>query len=44
MIASIDQLIVEIQDQRSLTTTTNKRTRWTRKEEALFEQVMLHFM
>jgi hypothetical protein len=40
MIASIEQLIFEIQEKRDTSTTTpTKRSRWTRKDEALFEQV-----
>jgi hypothetical protein len=40
MITSIEQLIVEIQDKRALApTTTPRRSRWTKKEEDLFEQV-----
>ncbi len=39
MITTIDQLIFEIEEQRSPSAATNKRTRWTRKEEGLFEQV-----
>lgn len=40
MIASIEQLIFEIQEKREATNTaTTKRSRWTRKDEVLFEQV-----
>jgi hypothetical protein len=40
MIASIEQLIFEIQQtQIPPPTTPTKRSRWTRKDEALFEQV-----
>lgn len=42
MIASIEELIFEIQGKReTATTTAPKRSRWTRKDEALFEQVNL---
>lgn len=40
MITSIEQLIFEIQEKRqTAVTTTPKRSRWSRKDEALFEQV-----
>jgi hypothetical protein len=42
MIASIDELIIEITDKRAAeTTTTRRRSRWTKKEESLFEQVFI---
>lgn len=41
MIASIEQLIHEIQQtQTPPAPTSPKRSRWTRKDEALFEQVI----
>lgn len=45
MIASIDELIIEITDKRAAeTTTTRRRSRWTKKEESLFEQVMIKIL
>lgn len=44
MIASIDELIIEITDKRAAeTTTTRRRSRWTKKEESLFEQLVARF-
>jgi len=47
MLTSIDQLILEIHAQRNTKSTSNdssrsSRTRWTTKEELLFEQVGKH--
>lgn len=43
MIASIEQLIAEIETRKETPPTTApcKRSRWTRKDEALFDQVPL---
>lgn len=42
MIASIEQLIAEIETRKDTPTTNSpcKRSRWTRKDEALFDQVL----
>jgi Asp-tRNA(Asn)/Glu-tRNA(Gln) amidotransferase C subunit len=43
MIASIEQLITEIETHKETLPTTSpcKRSRWTRKDETLFDQVPL---